>query len=90
MLTAKSGRQTILSIGSGDLLAWSAVIGDRVMTATAITLEPTKVVMIHAAQLLDLLERRSDLGFQVMRALARALSRRLLATRLQLLDLYHR
>ncbi len=89
MLTAKCGRQTILSIGAGDFLAWSALIGDGVMTSTAVATENVKLVALETVSLRQLLEQHSDLGYLVMGALAKSLSRRLLATRLQLLDMYH-
>ena len=89
MLTAHCGRQTILSVGSGDLLAWSSLVGDHIMTATAVTTEPTHLIVFQAGDLQRLFDSRSDLGYKIMRTVAQALSRRLLATRLQLLDLFH-
>jgi len=88
MLTAKCGRRTILSIGSGDFLAWSALVGDGVMTATAIANDEVQLVAFDAESLQQRFEQNTELGFRVMRALSKSLSRRLLATRLQLLDLY--
>jgi CRP/FNR family transcriptional regulator, cyclic AMP receptor protein len=82
------GWQTILSIGRDDVLAWSALIGDGVMTATAISTEDTTVIALGAPELKRKLEFNPLLGYQFMKAVAKALSRRLLATRLQLLDLY--
>ncbi len=82
------GRQTILSIGSDDVLAWSALIGDSIMTATAIATEDTTVISLVASKLKQVLDAKPELGYQFMKAVAKALSRRLLATRLQLLDLY--
>lgn len=89
MLTAKSGRRTILSVGSGEFLAWSALIGDGVMTATAIANDDVQLVGFEVELLRERLEQNSELGFRLMQALSQALARRLLATRLQLLDLYH-
>lgn len=89
MKTAKYGRQTILSIGAGDFLAWSALIGDGVMTSTAIAAGDIELVALDTESLQQLLQQHHELGYLVMRALAKSLSRRLLATRLQLLDLYH-
>ena len=89
MLTAKCGRQTIMSVGRGDLLAWSALIGDGIMTATAVIGEDANLVAFEAADLRRLMEQDAQLGYQLMRGFAKALSRRLLATRLQLLDLFH-
>ena len=83
------GQQTILSISSDDVLAWSALIGDSIMTATAVATEDTTVISLVASKLKQALDAKPELGYQFMKAVAKALSRRLLATRLQLLDLYH-
>lgn len=88
MLTAKCGRRTILSIGSGEFLAWSALVGDGVMTATAIANDDVQLVGFEAELLRGRFEQNNDLGFHLMRAVSKALAQRLLATRLQLLDLY--
>ncbi len=88
MTSTKSGRQTILTVGSGDLLAWSTILGDGTMTSTAIVSEPARVLVIDARQLKHYFERDTKFGYEMMRAIAKALSVRLLATRLQLLDLY--
>jgi CRP/FNR family cyclic AMP-dependent transcriptional regulator len=78
----------ILTIGPGEVLAWSAVVGDQRMTATATALEETRLVAIDASTLSQLCERDHQIGYALMKCLASALSRRLLATRLQLLDLF--
>ncbi|MCA9195022.1 MAG: cyclic nucleotide-binding domain-containing protein [Planctomycetales bacterium] len=89
MLTTHCGRQTILSVGSGELLAWSALIGDHSMTATAVVTHSATLLSFQGTELSRLLQEYHSLGFRMMSAVARAISRRLLATRLQLLDLYH-
>lgn len=88
MLTTHCGRQTILSLGRGDLLAWTSIIGDGVMTATAVAGEGLQAVMLPADQVRALIEADSRFGYELMKLLAKSLSRRLLATRLQLLDLF--
>ncbi len=90
MLTPGCGIQTILSVGAGELLAWSSLIGDRVMTAAAIAQQDTEAIVFNADKLRQAIDADASLGYQVMQAVARGLSRRLLATRLQLLDLYGR
>lgn len=89
MVTTNCGQQTILSAGSGDLLAWSALVGDQIMTSTAVVASDARMIVFHAKILEELFERNHELGFRMMRIIAKALSRRLLATRLQLLDLFH-
>lgn len=82
------GRIPILTAGPGDVLAWSAVIGNHVMTSSAIALERVETAAIPGAGLRDLCAADHELGYHVMHQLAAALSRRLVATRLQLLDLF--
>lgn len=88
MLTPNSGRQTILSLGENDFVAWTSLLGDRVMTATAVVTSETDTLVFDVDELQRLLEADHDLGYQVMRVVAKGLLRRLVATRLQLLDLY--
>jgi CRP-like cAMP-binding protein len=76
------------TVGPGELLGWSPVLGQAEMTATARVLRPSTVAEIGAAQLLAICEHDPGFGFEFMRRTARALSRRLAATRLQLLDVY--
>ena len=88
MLVPGRGRTRILSLGPGDMLAWSALLGDGRMTATAIAIEDTKTIAIDADCLLDICETNPPVGYQLMRRMSLSLSKRLLATRLQLLDLF--
>lgn len=82
------GTQKILSVGRGELLAWSGLLADGIMTSTAVAVEPTRVIEFPTDQLRSLCERNHELGYYVMRQVATSLARRLLATRLQLLDLF--
>lgn len=78
----------ILTVGAGEILAWSAILSDGRMTTSAATLAPTQVIAWPASQLLKLCEDNHEIGFLIMQRIAQALSRRLTATRLQLLDMY--
>lgn len=82
------GKIRLLTLSEGDLLGWSPMVGNREMTATAVALSDTRLLTISGPSLLALCERNHEVGYAVMRRLAWALSRRLTATRLQLLDLY--
>jgi CRP-like cAMP-binding protein len=82
------GDVRILSLGPGDMLAWSALVGGGRMTTSAVALEDTQVVAIRAADALALCEADLALGYHLMRQVAQALANRLVATRLQLLDLF--
>jgi len=82
-----SGR-VLQTVGPGELLGWTPILGQVEMTATARVLELTQAVAIRASQLIALCEHNPRFGFEFMRQTARALSRRLNATKLQLLDVY--
>lgn len=82
------GRVPILSAGPGDVLAWSAVTSDGTMTASAVVTQAATGVAFHGETLQRLCEAEPAVGYHVMRQLSTALSRRLVATRLQLLDLF--
>lgn len=88
MLVPARGQTRILSLGPGDLVAWSALLGDGRMTTSAVALEDTQVVAISASEVLSACAVNRDFGYLLMRRLADALAERLHATRLQLLDLF--
>jgi CRP/FNR family transcriptional regulator, cyclic AMP receptor protein len=78
----------IHTVGPGELLGWSPILGNKVMTATARALTEVRLVMIDARAVLDLCDRDPRFGYHFMRRTAIAIAARLNATRLQLLDVY--
>jgi CRP-like cAMP-binding protein len=88
MAVPQRGRIPLLTVGPGDILAWSALLAQGRMTATGTALEPVRTAAFDADQLRRHCETNPQLGYHLMKQLAAALSRRLLATRLQLLDLF--
>lgn len=82
------GVKRVLTVGPGEILAWSAILGDGRMTTSATTVSPTQVIAWPADQLLALCQKDHEIGFVFMQRIAQALSRRLTATRLQLLDMF--
>ncbi len=82
------GNIRVLSVGPGDMVAWSALLENGRMTASAVAVEDTQVVALPAADVLVACEIDPSFGFQFMRLVFVALAERLLATRLQLLDLF--
>jgi CRP-like cAMP-binding protein len=82
------GNVRVLSLGPGDMVAWSALVGGGRMTTSAVALEDTQVIAARAADILALCESDPAFGYRIMRQMAAALANRLVATRLQLLDLF--
>jgi len=88
MLVPGRGEVCLLTVGLGEFLGWSGFLQQTAMTATAVATEDSKLVATPTRQLNDLCEANPSFGLQLTRRVAQALSRRLLATRLQLLDLF--
>lgn len=82
------GSVRILTIGPGEMLGWSAVLRDGNMTAAAVVVEDSELLSAPASKLLELCEANRSFGFHLMQRMAHALAHRLVATRLQLLDLF--
>ncbi|RMF36818.1 MAG: cyclic nucleotide-binding domain-containing protein [Planctomycetota bacterium] len=82
------GAVRILTLGPGEMLAWSALVGEGRMTATAIAIAESQLIALPAPHMRELCEADHEFGYHVMREMAAALARRLVATRLQLLDLF--
>jgi CRP-like cAMP-binding protein len=84
------GSVPILTVGPGELLAWSAVLGVHgpVMTATAVAMEATITRSIGFPEFEQICRSEPAVGLAIWRQISRSLSRRLVATRLQLLDLF--
>jgi len=82
------GCKRILTVGPGELLAWSGLTEQARLTATARTLEVTRLVEIDAAQLLSMCQRNPSLGYEIMCRTMQTVSGRLSATRMQLVNVY--
>ncbi|APZ91736.1 cyclic nucleotide-binding domain-containing protein [Fuerstiella marisgermanici] len=82
------GNVRLLTLGSGDLLGWSAIVGDGIMTATATVLKDAQLLNIPGTTLRKACDDDPALGYAVMDLVARALAKRLQGTRLQMLDLF--
>lgn len=74
----------VLTVGPGELLGWSPVLGGRPMTATARASARCRVAAFPAAQILALAEQDPRFGLEFFRGTSAALAERLQATRLQI------
>jgi CRP-like cAMP-binding protein len=88
MCAAGKGCRDVLTVGPGELLAWSAILEQPRLTATARAVTPARLVQIDSSQLADICDEHPAFGYQIMRRTARALAQRLTATRMQLLAIY--
>src|SRR5208337_1753853 len=77
------------TVGSGELLGWTPVLGLGSMTATASVQTPSTLLVLNAADLHAFCTYDLSFGFAFMQRIAQVLASRLSATRLLLMDLYH-
>lgn len=82
------GENRILSLGRGDLVAWSSITGDAIMTCTARCLQPTTLLRWNSQEIHEQMQTDKDFGYRFMKLTSAVLAKRLVATRLQLLDLF--
>ncbi|GEM_PF-643672 len=88
MKVAGRGTVRLLTLGPGDVVGWSAVLGGARMTTSAVAAEDTEVASFAAEAVQRLCDDDPQVGYHLMRHLAGTLADRLVATRLQLLDLF--
>lgn len=88
MFVPGRGQVRVMTLGPGEVLAWSALVGNQGATATGVALEETETIVFPDEALIKLCQTNHDVGYPVMRELAKAISRRLVTSRLQLLDLF--
>src|SRR5262249_47193753 len=70
-----------LTVGSGELLGWSPILGGKAMTATARAATDCRLAVLDVDQILALGEREPAFGVAFLRQIAVVLSERLWATR---------
>ena len=88
MCLPRRGCTRILTVGAGEFVGWSALLGEGRMTTRATVVEPATLVTLSGPRLKTLCESDHDIGYAVMQQVAIGLSYRLLATRLQMLDVF--
>lgn len=88
MFVRDRGHLPLMTAGPGDLVGWSPLFSDHHMTATAMAMDHVHTLAFSGARLKELCESNHEVGYHVMRQIVLVLSDRLVATRLQLLDLF--
>lgn len=88
MIVPGRGPVPILSVGPGELIAWSAILTQQSMTCSAKAIEDSTLLEIPADAIDALASQNPLLAKDFFHWIALALSQRLTATRLQLLDLF--
>ena len=79
---------TIQTLGSDEILGWSWLFPPYTSSFDARVVEPTRAVAFDGACLRQKAEEDHELGYQLMKRMARVFTDRLTATRYQLMDVY--
>ncbi len=82
------GKVRLLTVGPGEFVGWSGFLQQTAMTATATAVDDLQLVAAPAVKLNELCNANPTFGLHLTKRVAQALSRRLVATRLQLLDVF--
>lgn len=78
----------VQTLGPGEELGWSSVLGEGGKHFQARSLETVRALAFEGARLRQLCEQDPSFGYALMRQLLKVVAERLQATRLQLLDVY--
>lgn len=81
------GCRQLMEVGPGELMGWSPLVGQSRLSDTARTLAATKAIAIDGERLLAFCTQEPRFGFELMHRVAKTLTKRLNATRLQLLKM---
>lgn len=81
-------RLTIVTIEPGELIGWSAVVAPYRATVDAIATEPTRLTVIDAAALRDLLAADCEMAAELLPLVLESVSHRLTASWQQLVDVF--
>jgi len=73
------------TLSDGEIFAWSALVTST-LTASVKAIEPTEVIEINAVELSALCEKKTRIGYIIMKNLTQVINSRLTKSRKQLLS----
>ena len=82
------GCRRTYTVGPGELLGWSPILGQPRYWSTARALKPAEAVQFSGRQVMAMCEHDPQFGYEFMRRAAQALVKRLASAQMQLLDLF--
>jgi hypothetical protein len=73
---------TVDTIARGETMGWSAVVEPYIFTLGALCIDNTRLFALDATKLRGLMDEDCDLGYKVMKAIAKTIASRLSHTRI--------
>jgi CRP/FNR family transcriptional regulator, cyclic AMP receptor protein len=80
--------RTILTVEPGDVFGWSTILPPAIATSTGVAVAPTRAIVFDGDGLRTALAVDCELAAAIYQRVMISVARRLVATRIQLLDLY--
>lgn len=77
-------RAVVYTVGKGEIFGWSALVPPHRLTASARCQEKADIITINGADLMELLQKNSSIGYVVMKNLSQVISSRLASTTMAL------
>lgn len=84
----QGGRLLIETLDAGEVVGWSWLFPPHVWQFDITAVTPVRALSMNGRCLRDKCDAEPRLGYELMKRFSRVISKRLAATRLQLLDLY--
>jgi CRP-like cAMP-binding protein len=85
---ATAYRKHLVDVGPGEMLGWSSLVAHQRFAATAVVVDPTRLVRIDGARLRAMCDDDPQFGYEFMRRTMLTVAKRLTATWTQLSHLY--
>jgi CRP/FNR family transcriptional regulator, cyclic AMP receptor protein len=83
----KEGRVVLQTLGDAELFGWSAILDPRIETASARVIEPSEIVVMSGKRLMGHADLDPDFGRELYRVIAEVVAARLIATRMQVIEM---
>lgn len=81
-------RKQLVCVGPGEMLGWSALVENTRFAATAIVMEPARLVSVDGERLRAICDADPQFGYEIMRRTMKGLAMRLTETWRQLSLVY--
>ncbi len=76
-------RQDISTVAEGHMMGWSALVEPYMYTLSAVAATDCRLISLEASAVRDMMERNPEIGYTVMKRLARAIGARLTSLRVK-------
>lgn len=73
---------TVDTITKGETMGWSAVVEPYIYTLSALCIDDARFIALDAAKLRSLMEEDTDMGYKIMKEIAKVIASRLTHTRI--------